>query len=72
MATEQLTEWVLDHHFDRESCRHTVNGLSSVLHCHHYASLYCQLADDADDDTSSEIGASALEAKLVDDVFGTF
>jgi predicted hydrocarbon binding protein len=47
MAIEQLTEWVIDHKFDRKTCRHSTNGFDSVLHCHHYASLYCQLADDA-------------------------
>ena len=26
MATEQLTEWVIDHNFDRETCRHSMNG----------------------------------------------
>lgn len=29
------------------TCRHRINGFDSVLHCHHYATLYCQLADDA-------------------------
>ncbi|MBN1908609.1 MAG: hypothetical protein JW818_02625 [Pirellulales bacterium] len=48
MATEQLTAWVIDHKFDRETCRHSMNGFDAVLHCHHYASLYCQLADDAE------------------------
>ena len=24
-----------------------MNGFDTVLHCHHYATLYCQLADDA-------------------------
>ena len=41
------TKWELEHSFDTETCRHTANGNTVVLHCHHYASLYCQLADDA-------------------------
>jgi hypothetical protein len=48
MATEQLLEWMIDHQFDRRTCRHTINGFDAVLHCHHYATLYCQLADDAE------------------------
>jgi predicted hydrocarbon binding protein len=33
--------------FDPTRCRHYTNGVTTVLHCHHYASLYTQLADDA-------------------------
>ena len=36
----------LDHNFDRQRCRHYLNGEVYVLHCHHYATLYSQLADD--------------------------
>jgi hypothetical protein len=36
------------HRFDRKSCRHTLDGATSVLHCHHFATLYSQLADDAE------------------------
>jgi len=35
--------------FDSSRCRHAINGVTSVMHCHHYASLYTQLADDAGD-----------------------
>ena len=48
MTTGQLVQWISDHQFDPERCRHADNGLQTVLHCHHYASLYCQLADDAE------------------------
>ena len=48
MTTGQLVQWVSDHQFDRQRCRHSSDGIDTVLHCHHYASLYCQLADDAD------------------------
>ncbi len=34
--------------FDAKSMRHYLNGEVSVLHCHHYASLFTQLACDAD------------------------
>lgn len=46
MAILKKTEIVLDHRFDPKSCRHSLNGKVSVLHCHHYATLYTQLADD--------------------------
>ncbi len=42
------TELKLEHYFDRKNCRHFVNGNSSVLHCHHYATLYTQLAEDCE------------------------
>jgi hypothetical protein len=37
----------IDHKFDRRTNRHYVNGELSVLHCHHYSTLYTQLAMDA-------------------------
>lgn len=36
-----------NHHFDQKTNRHYINGVLSVLHCHHYTSLYTQLALDA-------------------------
>jgi hypothetical protein len=33
--------------FDRKRMRHSVEGETSVLHCHHYATLFTQLAMDA-------------------------
>ncbi|MBN1593412.1 MAG: hypothetical protein JW941_09240 [Candidatus Coatesbacteria bacterium] len=36
-----------DHFFDEGTKRHKINGIQSVLHCHHYTSLYTQLAIDA-------------------------
>ena len=43
MATELITK----RRFDSEQYRHYINDVNSVLHCHHYAALYTQLADDA-------------------------
>lgn len=40
-------ELIINRHFDRERCRHYLNDELTVLHCHHYASLYTQLAIDA-------------------------
>ncbi|MCX7909471.1 MAG: hypothetical protein N2560_08155 [Ignavibacteria bacterium] len=35
------------HTFDPLTKRHYINGYQAVLHCHHYATLYTQLALDA-------------------------
>lgn len=47
MTIRKQVELVVDQKFDPKSCRHSINGEVQVLHCHHYATLYCQLADDA-------------------------
>ncbi|KQC14566.1 MAG: hypothetical protein APR63_05535 [Desulfuromonas sp. SDB] len=39
----------LKHKFDAEKCRHYLNENLTVLHCHHYATLFTQLAIDAKD-----------------------
>ena len=49
MAIEKATEFEIDHRFDPVGNRHYLNGVCSVLHCHHYATLYTQLALDATD-----------------------
>jgi hypothetical protein len=46
-----MTEYVrnkllLEHDFDKTSCRHKINGITAVLHCHHFATLTTQLARD--------------------------
>jgi predicted hydrocarbon binding protein len=46
MAVFTKTEIQLDHIFDPTISRHYMNGQVFVLHCHHYATLYSQLADD--------------------------
>ncbi len=46
MPVTQQSDIQLDHEFNRERCRHFLNGEVYVLHCHHYAALYSQLADD--------------------------
>jgi hypothetical protein len=42
-----MAQLQLDHHFDAEHNRHYINNQVSVLHCHHYATLFTQLAIDA-------------------------
>lgn len=47
MAILKHTEFEIDHHFDPLRNRHYLNGDCTVLHCHHYSTLYTQLALDA-------------------------
>jgi hypothetical protein len=47
MSVVVRNEVVYDHDFDPKTKRHSINGIQSVLHCHHYTSLYTQLAIDA-------------------------
>jgi hypothetical protein len=49
MALVTNTEVKYDHYFDRGTKRHTINDMQSVLHCHHYTSLYTQLAIDSNE-----------------------
>lgn len=49
MATVIKNTVKYNHTFSRKTKRHQINGLQSVLHCHHYTSLYTQLAIDADE-----------------------
>ncbi len=60
MTIFKKDELVLDHVFDRKTNRHYLNGMLSVFHCHHYATLYTQLAMDAEEtelliDTSEDV-----------------
>ncbi len=47
MPRTKQTRLLMKETFEPTRCRHYVNGRMTVLHCHHYASLYTQLADDA-------------------------
>jgi len=42
----EKTELCIERKFDPVRCRHSVNGETYVLHCHHYATLYTRLAED--------------------------
>jgi hypothetical protein len=44
-----MAELVLEHRFDPQRKRHYLNNEVAVLHCHHYATLFAQLAFDAHD-----------------------
>lgn len=47
MATFTRNDLILEHVFDQKTKRHYLNKQLIVLHCHHYSSLYTQLALDA-------------------------
>jgi hypothetical protein len=47
MLTTQKNNLVTHQQYDPTRARHYVNQENTVLHCHHYTSLYTQLADDA-------------------------
>lgn len=64
MAINKKTELLLDRHFDPRSCRHTINGEVFVLHCHHYMSLYSQLAIDC-----GLLDGKKLLAEVTEDTF---
>jgi predicted hydrocarbon binding protein len=36
----------IDHTFDQETYRHSINGHEFVLHCHHYMTLTTKMAED--------------------------
>jgi hypothetical protein len=64
MAAEATVELLMDHQFDPVTCRHTLNGRNVVLHCHHYASLMTQLANDL-----GMLDGKALLAAVAEDTF---
>jgi hypothetical protein len=50
--------------FEPRSCRHLVDGRTYVLHCHHYATLYTQLAEDC-----GILDGKKLLAEVAEDTF---
>ena len=67
MTQYKRTELVLHKEFDTKTCRHTIGGSTVVLHCHHYATLYTQLALDC-----SMLDAKALLAECSEDAWEEF
>lgn len=41
----------IEHRFDTQTKRHFLNGVQTVYHCHHYTTLYTQIAIDAGETT---------------------
>jgi len=61
------TVFKMDHKFDPETKRHYLNDNLTVLHCHHYASLYSQLAIDAKEtDLLTAVAEESFYEVLVD------
>ena len=64
MATNKKTDLIIERRFDPIRCQHTVNGHVHVLHCHHYLSLYSQLAEDC-----GMLDARKLLTEVAEDTF---
>lgn len=47
MAHFSKIDLAIKHDFNTKTKRHFLNGVQTVYHCHHYATLYTQLAIDA-------------------------
>lgn len=60
-----MAELKLEHKFDPSRKRHYLNGHLSVLHCHHYATLFTQLGIDAKD----IVDGPKILKETVEDVF---
>lgn len=63
MAQTQL-QFEIDPKFEPRTCRHLVDGRTYVLHCHHYATLYTQLAEDC-----GMLDGKKLLAETTEDTF---
>jgi len=61
MAEFLKTKLGIDHKFNPNSKRHFLNKTQSVYHCHHYSTLYTQLAIDAGE---TELLANASEDSI--------
>jgi hypothetical protein len=67
MAKYKKTELVLNKVFDARSCRHKMGDNTVVLHCHHFATLYTQLAMDC-----SLLDAKKLLVECSEDTWADF
>ena len=60
-----MADFKLEHVFDANKKRHYLNDFLTVLHCHHYATLFTQLALDA----KELVDGTQLLTESVEDVF---
>lgn len=67
MTSYAQNELVLHKSFDAKSCRHQVNDITVVMHCHHYSTLYTQLAMDC-----RMLDATRLLAECAEDAWYEF
>jgi hypothetical protein len=58
-SADSKVSFAADQQFDQKRMRHYLNGKVSVMHCHHYATLFTQLALDADDFGGTDIMVEA-------------
>ncbi|MDK9700431.1 MAG: hypothetical protein OEM52_09835 [bacterium] len=63
-VTVKRTNFKVRHHFDETTRRHYFNNVCTVFHCHHFTSLYTQLADDC-----SFFDAKELMKEVAEDTF---
>lgn len=61
MIKEITTSLEVTTNVEPRTCRHYVNGIPMVVHCHHYSTLYTQLAIDT--------GETELLAEVSEEVF---
>lgn len=66
MAIFLNNELMLEKTFNPRTCRHSINGVTSVMHCHHFIALITQLAGDC-----TLLDAKALLAESAEDAFYT-
>jgi len=64
MAETNHHSFQMEQKFEPRSCRHLVDGRTYVLHCHHYAGLYTQLAEDC-----GVLDGKKLLAEVAEDTF---
>lgn len=67
MVTYTSTDLTIDRRYDPRRGRHMLNGVTHVLHCHHYLSLYTQLAEDC-----GMLDGPKLLAEVAEDSFYAF
>ncbi len=67
-----MPELILEHRFDTERKRHYLNDEVSVLHCHHYSTLFSQLAIDARDIVNGEKIMKEVSGSVFADVLNKY
>lgn len=60
-----MSDLKLEHRFDSQRKRHYLNNKLTVLHCHHYATLFTQLGLDAKD----IVDGTRILKESIEDVF---
>lgn len=59
--SDKQAKLIINRTFDPRTCRHAILGFQAVLHCHHYLTLSCQLAEDCDFVDGKQIMRNAAE-----------